>query len=160
MISARWLGRAQSPGRINIKCAHLRDVIQQAYGRRSFNILRDQVAGGPGWIDSDFYDIVAKADGEASMAQMTGPMMQALLEDRFRLKIHRDAKEVPVYELTVGKGGPEASVGARWKLRCAGPGSPSRSASGRTGSDPDLRNPPSGRTTRLRCLRRNDGRPV
>jgi len=36
---------------------------------------------------------------------MDGPMLQALLEDRFRLKIHRETREVPVYELTVAKGG-------------------------------------------------------
>jgi uncharacterized protein (TIGR03435 family) len=102
---SKFAGRGSSPGRINLKCAHLRDLIQQAYGRFRFNPLRDQVTGGPGWLDSDFYDIVAKADSEASRTQMAGPMMQTLLEDRFRLKIHREPKEVPVYELTVGKGG-------------------------------------------------------
>ena len=38
---------------------------------------------------------------------MNGPMLQALLEDRFRLRIHRESKEVPVYEMTVAKGGPK-----------------------------------------------------
>ena len=103
-------GRGPSIGRINLKCAHLRDVIQRAHGYYRFNPLRDQVAGGPGWLDSDFYDIAAKAEGDASTAQMTGPAMQALLEDRFRLKIHREAKEVAVYELTVGKSGPKLQV--------------------------------------------------
>lgn len=37
---------------------------------------------------------------------MNGPMLQALLENRFRLKIHRETKEVPVYTLTVSKAGP------------------------------------------------------
>ena len=39
--------------------------------------------------------------------QMLGPMMQPLLEDRFKMKVHRESKEVPVYELTVTKGGPK-----------------------------------------------------
>jgi uncharacterized protein (TIGR03435 family) len=39
---------------------------------------------------------------------MNGPMLQALLEDRFKLKIHRETKEVPVYELTVAKSGLKA----------------------------------------------------
>lgn len=38
---------------------------------------------------------------------MQGPMLQALLEDRFKLKIHRETKEVPVYLLTVAEGGPK-----------------------------------------------------
>jgi uncharacterized protein (TIGR03435 family) len=66
-----------------------------------------QVLGGPGWIDSDRYDIVARAEGNPSNAQLYGPMLRALLEDRFRLKVHREAKEVPVYLLTVAKGGPK-----------------------------------------------------
>src|SRR5436853_2894596 len=38
---------------------------------------------------------------------MQGPMLQALLQDRFQLKIHRDARQVPVYALTVASGGPK-----------------------------------------------------
>jgi len=38
---------------------------------------------------------------------MKGPMMRALLEERFRLKIHKEAKEIPVFELTVGAYGPK-----------------------------------------------------
>jgi uncharacterized protein (TIGR03435 family) len=40
------------------------------------------------------------------MEMMRGPMMQALLEDRFKLKMHRNIVEIPVYELTVDKGAP------------------------------------------------------
>jgi uncharacterized protein (TIGR03435 family) len=38
---------------------------------------------------------------------MEGPMLQALLEDRFRLRVHRETREVPVYALTVAKSGPK-----------------------------------------------------
>jgi uncharacterized protein (TIGR03435 family) len=64
-----------------------------------------QVLGGPGWIDSDRYDIVAKAEGNPPQAQLYGSMLRALLEDRFKLKVHRETKEVPVYLLTVAKSG-------------------------------------------------------
>ena len=64
----------------------------------------------PRWASSDRYTIDAKAEGPAAPEMMRGPMMQALLEDRFKLKIHRDSKEVPVYELTVAKGGPKLQV--------------------------------------------------
>jgi len=64
-----------------------------------------QVLGGPGWIDSDGFDIVAKAEGNPTASQLYGPMLRALLEDRFRLKVHRETREVPVYLLTTAKGG-------------------------------------------------------
>ena len=67
--------------------------------------FRMQVLGGPGWIDSDHYDIAAKAEGTTSVQQLYGPMLRTLLEDRFRLKVHRETKEAPVYFLTVAKGG-------------------------------------------------------
>jgi uncharacterized protein (TIGR03435 family) len=69
----------------------------------------------PAWLRSDRYTIDARAAGPESIAMMRGPMMQALLEDRFKLKIHRENREVPVYELTLAKG--------RSKLRRAKEGS-------------------------------------
>jgi uncharacterized protein (TIGR03435 family) len=65
------------------------------------------VTGGPAWADSDFYQIDAEGKGNQSQAMMNGPMLQSLLEDRFKLKIHRETKEVPVYALTVATGGPK-----------------------------------------------------
>jgi uncharacterized protein (TIGR03435 family) len=60
--------------------------------------------GGPKWIRSEFYDVEAKADGHPSVAMMQGPMLQALLEDRFKLKIHFETRPGPVYELTASNG--------------------------------------------------------
>ena len=50
--------------------------------------------------------INAKPESAQSREMMTGPMMQALLEDRFKLKIHRASKEIPAYALVAAKGGP------------------------------------------------------
>jgi uncharacterized protein (TIGR03435 family) len=61
--------------------------------------------GGPSWIRSDRYTINAKPEGTPGKAMMQGPMLQAILEDRFNLKLHAERREVPVYELTVAKGG-------------------------------------------------------
>jgi uncharacterized protein (TIGR03435 family) len=61
--------------------------------------------GGPDWIRSALYEIDARADGNPNEEMMQGPMLQALLEDRFQLKIRRERKEVPVYSLTVSQGG-------------------------------------------------------
>ncbi|HTX36916.1 MAG TPA: TIGR03435 family protein, partial [Bryobacteraceae bacterium] len=65
------------------------------------------VEGGPGWVGSERYTINAKAEGQPDQATMKGPMLQAVLEDRFQLKIHRETREIPVYRLTVAKGGPK-----------------------------------------------------
>ncbi len=59
----------------------------------------------PAWITSDRYDINAKAPGAQNQGMMKGPMLQTLLEDRFKVKLHRETKEGPVYAMTVAKGG-------------------------------------------------------
>jgi uncharacterized protein (TIGR03435 family) len=58
-------------------------------------------------VDSDRYTIDAKAAGPQAMEMMRGPMLQALLEERFHLKVRRETREVPVYALTVAKGTPK-----------------------------------------------------
>ncbi|HEY4085362.1 MAG TPA: TIGR03435 family protein [Bryobacteraceae bacterium] len=107
-MGARSGGMA-SPGRITLECAELRDLILTAYeiygGNANPTSFRMQVLGGPAWIDSDRYDFTLKAEGNASVPQMYGPMLQALLKNRFRLRVHRETREAPVFLLTVAKGG-------------------------------------------------------
>ena len=86
-------------GRLSAEKVVLRFFIQNAYGLKPF-----QLSGGPDWISSQGYDIEAKAEGTPSNAEMQ-KMMQTLLEDRFKLKYHRETKELPVYTLAAGKGG-------------------------------------------------------
>jgi uncharacterized protein (TIGR03435 family) len=97
------------PGRITLECAELRDLILTAYeiygDHANPASFRMQVLGGPAWIDSERYDFTLKAEGNTAVAQMYGPMLRALLEDRFRLRLHREAREAPVFLLTVAKGG-------------------------------------------------------
>jgi uncharacterized protein (TIGR03435 family) len=62
-----------------------------------------EILGGPDWVKTDRYDIDAKAEGAASAEQMIGPMLQMLLEERFKLKVHRETRNGPVYEMTVVK---------------------------------------------------------
>jgi len=102
-------GGGVSPGRLNLPCETVADLVKQAYitfanGHRN-GPPPDRIAGGPPWVNSDRYTISAKAEGAASQETMNGPMLQALLEDRFQLKIHRESREVPVYVMTVGKNG-------------------------------------------------------
>jgi bla regulator protein BlaR1 len=94
-----------SPGRLHIRCFSVGTIVNAAYVTFGGLNPNTPVSGGPGWIHSDQYDIEAKAEGNPGAVTMEGPMLQALLEDRFRLKIRRETKEVPVYDLTVAKGG-------------------------------------------------------
>ena len=98
-----------SPGRLEVHCATVEALIQRAYvgfaNGVSLNRAELEIRGGPDWIRSAPYDIAAKASGSAHVAQMSGPMLQELLEDRFQLKVHRETKQGDVYVLTVAKNG-------------------------------------------------------
>lgn len=101
-----------SPGRVDFTCQSLMTYIRQAYGvwgngsdrpaEGPFNIV-----GGPAWMESnrDLYKITATYESSVRPGASQGPMMQALLEDRFKLKIHRETREVPVYALVASKSG-------------------------------------------------------
>ncbi len=86
-------------------------MIQRAYNRYASGQLTSTkvipIEGGPDWIHSERFEIDAKTDGQPGVLMMEGPMMQAILEDRFKLKIHRETRQGPVYELALGKGSPK-----------------------------------------------------
>ena len=91
-------------GRLTATNATLVDVIVQVYPTR-----RVQMQGGPDWIDSERFDIAAKApegDQQVALDQMR-QMVRALLEDRFQLKLHIEKKEMAVYALVPGKDPPK-----------------------------------------------------
>ena len=71
----------------------------------STRLLEQTIKGSPAWLDSEHYTIAAKSDGMPGREMMRGPMLQALLAVRFRLKIHRESGAIPVYELRITKGG-------------------------------------------------------
>jgi len=102
--------RSRSPGRVDLNCQTVVDLIQTAYivfANGEFHPLSQvPISGGSPWIKSDRYQITAKVEDTPRRQIMMGPMLQALLEDRFKLKIHRETREVSVYALTVAKGGP------------------------------------------------------
>ncbi|MBB5060922.1 uncharacterized protein (TIGR03435 family) [Granulicella aggregans] len=86
----------------------LRMLVQEAYGVYDEKLL----SGGPGWFNSDRFDLEAKVDSaeEANLKGLTyrqrADMLQALLADRFKLEVHYAVKTFPVFNLVVGKGGP------------------------------------------------------
>ena len=68
-----------------------------------------QITGGPGWLDSDLYDIEAKADHSYNLDDLH-TMFQNLLADEFKLVFHKEIKEGPVYALMVDKSGSKMKI--------------------------------------------------
>jgi uncharacterized protein (TIGR03435 family) len=80
----------------------------------------DQIVGVPDWMQQGHYDIDAKV-AETDLSDWKNPakrpamlraMLQAMLADRFKLAMHRELREKPVFELVVGKGGPKFKASA------------------------------------------------
>jgi uncharacterized protein (TIGR03435 family) len=74
----------------------------------AYNLNPRTISGGPGWIESDHYDILAVTPGEVRPThdeQMS--MLRTLLTDRFKLTFHREQKVFSIYELQVAKNGPK-----------------------------------------------------
>ncbi len=99
----------------------IRALISMAYGLRNVQLI-----GGPGWIRSDRYDILARAEGNPSEDVLMA-MLQAMLADRFKLVAHQETREVQGYRLVVaqpGRLGPKLQVGAPCSLGAARPNGP------------------------------------
>ena len=106
-----------SPGRLTFECVTVEGLIRNAYllypNGKPFSLPASlkqtfqPIKGSSGWVHSDGFTVNAKVEGPASPEMMRGPMMRVLLADRFKLKIHRETREVAIYELTVAKGGPK-----------------------------------------------------
>jgi uncharacterized protein (TIGR03435 family) len=109
--------QTQPGGRLIVTNARLKSLIATAFGMGDPPSLIDsRILGGPDWIGSERYDIVAKSSTEFRPSP-DGParelllMMRSLLEERFKLKAHRETRELPIYELVIaradGRLGPE-----------------------------------------------------
>lgn len=77
----------------------------------AYSIQDNQISGAPDWVRSVGFDIDARTEAArtgsaAEMESHLGPLLQRLLEDRFRLKIHREDRQTTLYSLVVAKSGP------------------------------------------------------
>ena len=95
------VGMFRDKGRVEFELMSLRDLIIVAYRIKPW-----QLPGTPDWMTTEVFDIVATIPQGVSAAEVPD-MLQALLAERFGLRIRREYKEMPVYALTVGKGGPK-----------------------------------------------------
>jgi uncharacterized protein (TIGR03435 family) len=87
-------------GRFELAMATMTDLVAAAYG-----VERDNVFGGPDWLDLDRFDVIARApDGTSQQALRV--MLQSLLAERFQLVVHMDQKPRAGYLLSTGSGKP------------------------------------------------------
>jgi uncharacterized protein (TIGR03435 family) len=85
-------------GRFTAIGATLRELIRAAHGLRE----DAQIAGGPGWVGADRFDVEGKAAADSSPAQVQA-MLKALLVDRFKLTAHTESRQLPLYALVMAK---------------------------------------------------------
>jgi uncharacterized protein (TIGR03435 family) len=87
-------------GRLTSQNTPMRLILETAYGLNALQIT------GPGWIDSDRFDLQATSPPGVPDTEIK-PLLQALLKERFQLAAHMETKEMPVYDLIVTKDGPK-----------------------------------------------------
>jgi uncharacterized protein (TIGR03435 family) len=100
MFGCRGGPGTADPGRLTCANANLGMLMMRAYGVQSYQIT------SPDWFNSERFDIAAKVPDGATKEQLN-LMLQNLLAERFQVKLHRETKELPIYALVVGKGGPK-----------------------------------------------------
>ena len=123
-------------GGLTVVNLQLRELIRMAYQIQSF-----QLEGGPGWIDSDRFDILAKPEREVPSTGGQDPlrvMLRTLLADRFKLVMHKETKDLPIFELVLGR--QDGKLGPQ--LRPAAVDCEARAAAARAGTPPPSSGPP------------------
>lgn len=134
------------PGNISVTGMPAGMLIRLAYGLQDF-----QMTGGPGWLFSDRFDIEAKVEGSLPPGGPTfiQTVMRQVLEDRFKLKMHKETRELPIFALVLarsdGRLGPNLTRSsdecvAMMTSRGRGRGGPA--PDGRGGPPPDARGGP------------------
>jgi uncharacterized protein (TIGR03435 family) len=93
------------------------NVTVQMLLRLAYGVQDNQISDAPTWVNSESYNIEARLEnsvadeirkmGEEQRKVERQHMLQALLADRFRLTVHRETKDLPVYALVVAKNGPK-----------------------------------------------------
>src|SRR6266508_2778306 len=86
------------PGRLNAINVPLRFAIRQAY-----RLPEARVIGGPTWLDTDRFDIVATATGDGITSDVVRQMLRTALADRFGLVLHNETKQMPIYSLVFAR---------------------------------------------------------
>ena len=94
----------QPGGRVTALNVPLLWLIESAYG-----LGHHQLEGGPAWMDTDRFDVIAKAETDIPRPVAGGPpgpfhfMLRALLAERFKLAVHQEKRDLPIYELHLAR---------------------------------------------------------
>jgi uncharacterized protein (TIGR03435 family) len=91
---------SSDPGRIHYAITTLKMLLTLAYDVKDYQI------SGPSFLDSERFDVQATMPPETTKEQFR-IMLQNLLAERFKVTVHRETKELPMYSMVVGKGGPK-----------------------------------------------------
>ena len=99
------LGFSSSGPRLTLEAYPLKGLIMEAFNLKNYQVSFAASVPEP---DGAYYDVVAKAEGDGARKRSEfRQMLQTLLAERFRLIVHREMRERPVYALVVGKSGPK-----------------------------------------------------
>lgn len=102
-------------GRLTVTNVSLRGLVRFAY-----EMLDVQLDGGPSWLATDRFDVVAKADGDPPLSEVR-LMLRSLLADRFKLRTHSETRDQPIYALVVARSDGRLGPGLRKAPRdCVG----------------------------------------
>lgn len=104
--AAGFFARDSDPALVRYSNITLGNLIAIAY-----NVDSRLIVGGPAWLDSELYDVVAKLPPGTAKDRIPA-MLQTLLAERFKLAVHRETREQRVYFLTAAKNGPKLKAGS------------------------------------------------
>ncbi|HEY1496603.1 MAG TPA: TIGR03435 family protein, partial [Candidatus Solibacter sp.] len=90
-----------TPGTFEMRGTTAYTLVRAAYGLNEY-----QLEGGPKWLNSDRFDVIAKLPADATRSQNL-QMLRAMLADRFQLQVHHVTKTLPEFALVIAKGGPK-----------------------------------------------------
>src|SRR5262249_49388647 len=101
-------------GRFEIRNATMLDLVRTAY-----SVEPEKVVGGPNWLASDRFDVIAKAPA-GTTKENARLMLRELLAERFGLTVHNDSRPLPVFALTAGSGKHKLKVSDGASSGCVG----------------------------------------
>jgi len=107
-------GAAPRNGRFEIRNATMLDLVRTAY-----SVEPEKVVGGPNWLASDRFDVIAKAPNGTTQ-ENARLMLRALLAERFGLTVHNDSRPLPVFVLSAGSGKHKLKVSDGAQSGCQG----------------------------------------